>query len=171
MTKIIFLFSVLVFGILKVSAQGHDIKITMKGLKDTAVYLVKYRWDQQYVVDTCKNIKNGVVTFKGKNNLDKGMYILVSQATAVYFEFFVNDSQKFTITGDVSDPTGNLSVTGSKENEHFFSYLKFVASKNKDFGKVMEQTKGKSKEDSAKFVQAKVKEFMADAKKFDADFM
>jgi thiol-disulfide isomerase/thioredoxin len=99
------------------------------------------------------------------------MYILVSQATSVYFEFFVSDSQKFSINGDVTDPTSNLAVTGSKDNELFFSYLKYVAGKNKEFGKVIEQTKGKSKEDSLKFMQEKVKDFMASAKQYDADFM
>ena len=170
MKKLFVLFSV-IFLVTGSQAQGYDIKINLKGCKDSIIFLVKYQWDQQYVVDTCKNFKNGAITFKGNKPLDKGMYILVSQASVVYFEFFVNDSQKMSITGDVADPTGNLAVTGSKENELFFSYLKFVANKNKDFGKVIEQSKGKSKEDSLKYVQDKVKDFMAEAKKFDTDFM
>lgn len=171
MKKSLLVLIALLFGMQQGRAQGYDLRINMKGLKDTMVFLVKYTWDQQYVVDTCKKIKNGQVTFKGKKNLDEGMYILVSQATSVYFEFFVTDAQKMTITGDVSEPTANLSVTGSKENELFFSYLRYVASKNKEFGKIVEQTKGKSKEDSAKFMQEKVKEFMAGAKQYDTDFM
>lgn len=152
-------------------SQGYDIKITLKGCKDSLVLLARYNWDQQFVVDTCKNFKNGVITFKGNKDLDKGMYILVSQATSVYFEFFVNDSQKMSITADASDPNGSLAVVGSKDNELFFTYLKFVANKNKEFGKVLEQTKGMNKADSAKFVQEKIAVFMADAKKYDAEYM
>ncbi len=153
------------------AAEGYDIRINLKGSNDTMVFLVKHTWDQHLIVDTCKNIKNGVITFKGKKDLDKGMYMLVSQSISVYFEFFINESQRFVINGDASDPTGKLSVSGNRENELFFSYLKFVADKNKDFGKLLEQTKGKSKEDSAKFMQEKVKQFTADAKKFDLEFM
>jgi thiol-disulfide isomerase/thioredoxin len=155
----------------KGAAQGYDIRINLKGLKDTVVYLVEYTWDQKFVVDTCRDIKNGNVVFKGKKDLDKGMFMLVSQASSVYFEFFVNDSQKFTVTGDAAEPTANLTVTGSKDNELFFSYLRFVAAKNKEFGKVLDQTKGKSREDSTKFMQEKVKTFMADAKKYDEEYM
>ena len=34
------------------------------GNKDTIMYLVKYVWDQQYIADTRKNIKNGQVVEK-----------------------------------------------------------------------------------------------------------
>lgn len=171
MKKSLLLLFVLLFSLNNSKAQGYDIRINMKGIKDTMVFLVKYTWDQQYVVDTCQKIKSGQIQFKGKKPLDAGMYILVSQASSVYFEFFVTDSQKMTITGDVSEPTAKLSVTGSKDNENFFGYLNFVANKNKEFSKLQEQTKGKSKEDSAAFMQSKVKEFMATAKQYDADFM
>jgi thiol-disulfide isomerase/thioredoxin len=162
---------VFIFSAFLMSAQGYDIRINMKGCKDTMVYLVKYQWDNQYISDTCKNFKNGQIQFKGKKDLDRGMYVLVSQATSVYFDFFVNDSQKFTITTDAADPANNLSVTGSKDNELFFTYLKYVASKNKEFGQLLQKTKGLSKEDSLKFINEKVKEFMAEAKKYDTEYM
>jgi hypothetical protein len=171
MKKLVFLFAIIFLGSHAAQSQGHDIRITLKGMKDTAVYLVKYTWDQKYVVDTCRNIKNSTAVFKGKDELEKGMYMLVSQATVVYFEFFVNDFQKFTVTGDAAEPTANLSVTGSKDNELFFAYLKYVASKNKEFGKTVEKTKGMSKADSTKFMNEKVREFMAGAKKYDQEFM
>ena len=171
MKKSLLLALVMFMSFANSKAQGYDIKINMKGLKDSMVYLVKYTWDQQYVVDTCKKIKNGQVQFKGKKDLDQGMYSLVSQASSVYFEMFITDSQKFTVTGDASEPTAKLAVSGSKDNENFFGYLNYVAAKNKEFSKVLEQTKGKSKEDSTKFMQAKVKDFMASAKQYDTDFM
>ena len=172
MKRLLIAFSLFCLGASSMQAQGgYDIRINMKGLKDTMVYLVKYTWDMKLIADTAKNIKNGVVVFKGKKDLDKGMYMLVSQASSVYFEFFVNDSQKFSVTTDMADPSANLSVTGSRENELFFSYVKYVAAKNKEFGKVVEQTKGKNKADSAKFMQEKVSAFMAEAKKYDQEFM
>jgi thiol-disulfide isomerase/thioredoxin len=76
-----------------------------------------------------------------------------------------------SITGEAAEPTAKLKVSGSKDNELFFSYLSYVASKNKEFGEVVAQTKGKSSADSAKFMQEKISDFMAAAKKYDAEFL
>ena len=133
-------------------SQGYDIKINFKGCKDTMAYLVKYTFDQQYISDTCKNIKNGLIQFKGKKDLDKGVYTLVSDAKSIYFDFFINENQKFTINTDAVDIVNNLKSVGNKENESFFSYIKYITNKNQDFNKMREQTKGKSKEDSTKFM-------------------
>jgi len=170
MRKYLLLIAVVLSSMSRMNA-AYDIRINLKNCKDTIAYLVKYTWDQKYIVDTCKKVRNGQIVFSGKNDLDKGMYLLVSQATTVYFELFINDSQKMTITGDAADPSGNLTVSGSKENTLFFEYMHYVSDKNKEFGKVVEKTKGKSRADSTKFMQEKVKEFMADAAKFDLEFM
>ncbi len=152
-------------------AQDYDIKINLKGSKDTMVYLVKYTFDQQYISDTCKNVKNGQIRFKGNKDLDKGVYTLVSEAKSIYFDFFINESQKFSISADASDLVSGLKAEGSKENELFFSYIRYITNKNKDFNKVREQTAGMSKADSTKFMQTKINELNAEVKKFDADFM
>ena len=150
---------------------GYDIKFNFKGCKDTMMYLVKYTFDQQYIADTCKKIKNGLVQFKGKKDLDKGVYTLVSQEKSIYFDFFINENQKFSVNLENSDIVNTLKSVGNKENEQFFSYIKFITNKNVEFGKTREATKGKSKEDSAKFVNDKLKELNADVKKFETDFM
>lgn len=152
-------------------AQGYDIKFNMKGNKDTVMYLVKYVWDQQYVADTCSKIKNGQVHFKGKEPLDKGVYTLVSQGKAIYFDLFINDSQKFIVTCDNNDIVNTLKVTGSKDNELFFEYIKYITNKNTEFGKFRDQSKTKSKEDSAKFINDKIKAMNDDVKKFEETFM
>ncbi|MBI3235469.1 MAG: DUF4369 domain-containing protein, partial [Bacteroidetes bacterium] len=150
---------------------GYDIKINFKGCKDTMAYLVKYTFDQQYISDTCLKIKNGLIQFKGNKDLDKGVYTLVSQGKSIYFDLFINENQKFTISTDVNDVVANLKATGNKENEQFFSYIKYITQKNADFNKVREQTKGKSKEDSTKFINEKIKQLNDDVKKFENDFM
>ena len=48
------------------SQGGYDIKISLKGSKDSVGYLATYGWDTKYVLDTCKNVKNGNYIFKGK---------------------------------------------------------------------------------------------------------
>lgn len=153
-----------------VSAQEYNIKINLKGAKDTMVYLVKYTWDQQYIEDTCKNVKNGLIVFKGKKNLDKGVYILVSEAKSVYFDLFINETQKFNITADVADIANSLK-SDSKENQDFFNYVKFITNKSRDFGKFQSQTKGMNAKDSLAFMTSKIEGLNAEVKSFETDFM
>ncbi len=172
MKKITLLLATLFVFSFSVQAQsGYDIKFNLKGNKDTMMYLVKYTFDQQYIADTCKKVKNGLVQFKGKKDLDKGVYTLVSQAKSIYFDFFINENQKFTVTADNADLVNTLKAVGNKENEQFFSYIKFITNKNLEFGKIREATKGKSKADSTKYVNDKLKELNAEVKKFESDFM
>ncbi len=153
------------------NAQGYEIKLNFKGCKDTMLFLVKYQFDQQYIADTCKKVKNGVAVFKGKNELEKGVYTLVSQEKSIYFDLFINENQKFGITCYMTDLVNTLKSTGNKENEQFFAYIKYITNKNQEFGKFREQTKGKSKEDSAKYMTEKLKALNDDVKKFEGDFM
>lgn len=152
-------------------AQGYDIRINIKGAKDTMAYLVKYIWDQKYIVDTCKKVKNGQIYFKGKEELDKGVYVLVSEGKSIYFDIFVNEGQKFTFNCDLNDLVNTMKITGSKENENFFSYIKQVTNKNKEYGKYQAETKGMNKKDSAKFMMDKIKIMNDDMVKFEKDFM
>ncbi len=172
MKKITLFFSSLVLFSLAAKAQdGYDIKINFKGCKDTMVYLVKYTFDQQYISDTCKNVKNGNIRFKGKTELDKGVYVLVSEGKSTYFDFFINENQKFTVNVDMADMVNSLKSVGNKENEQFFAYIKYITNKNQEFGKLRDQAKGMSKADSTKFMNEKLKALNSDVKTFDADFM
>lgn len=153
------------------AAQGFDIRINMKGSKDTMAYLVKYTWDQQYIADTCKKIKNGLIQFKGNKSLDKGVYTLVSQEKAIYFDLFINESQKFSIATDSKDVVNELKSSDSKENQEFFTYIKYITSKNKDFNKAREDSKGKTGKDSVDFMNARIKALNEDVKKYESDFM
>lgn len=169
-SKFILLIASIVFSF-SARSQGYDIKINFKGCKDTMVYLVKYRFDQRFIADTCKNVKNGMIQFKGKKDLDRGMYTLVSEGKSIYFDFFINDTQKFSISTDMADVAGSLKVTGSKDNELFFDYTRYMTAKNGDFTKFRDQTKGKNSEDSAKYMNDKIKQLNEEVKKHDLEFM
>ncbi len=151
--------------------NGYEIKINFKGCKDTMAYLVKYTFDQQYIADTCKVIKNGLIIFKGKKDLDKGVYTLVSEGKSIYYDFFINENQRFTINCDMADIVNTLKSTGNKENETFFAYIKYITNKNQDFTKLRDQTKGKSKADSTKFMNEKLKVLNEEVKSFEKEFM
>lgn len=152
-------------------ADGYEIKINFKNCKDTMVFLAKYVFDKQYLVDTCKKVSKGNIVFKGKTPLDKGVYFLVSQEKGRYFDFFVNESQKFTLSTDTVDMVKHLKSINSKENEEFFNYIRFISLKNKDFMAIKNQTKGMKSADSAKYVATKSKELSESVTAFEKQFM
>ena len=61
----------------KLFAGGFDIKITVKGIKDTTCQLAYYFGDKQYIKDSARVDKNGTMTFKGDAELPGGIYLIV----------------------------------------------------------------------------------------------
>lgn len=155
------------------SAQtGHDIKINFKNVKDTVMYLAFYQFDKSYIADTSKKIVKGNVIFKGKNTLDKGVYYLVSQEKSRYFDFFISDkNQNIIMSTDSADLVKNLKSTNSKENDDFFTYIKFITAKNKEFTEVKNKTKGMSSKDSTAFIMEKAKQLNESVIAFEKAFV
>lgn len=149
------------------SQGGYEIKVNIKNFNDSVVYLAKYYFGKQYIVDTCSKINKGSFVFKGKKTLDKGIYFFVNKDKAHMFDFILNESSKFTFNSDVNEMQLNLRSPDSKENEDFFAYTRYYMTKNKEFGELREKTKSMNKADSAKFIQEKVKVFTDDVTKFE----
>lgn len=173
MKKIYLLLLSFVFSGFLVSAQkGYHIKINFKNCQDSTLYLARYFYDQLPVIDSCKHIKNGKVEFKGDNTLDKGVYFLANQSrNSFYFQFIVGDNQNFNVSLDGSDIIQSLKCTDEKLNEQFFAYVNYMTTKNREVNKILDQTKGKSKADSAKFVNEKQKLMNEEIAKFDLEFI
>lgn len=172
--KRIFPFLLVLFAFQSHAESGYEIKINVKNFPDSVAYLAKYTFGKQYIVDTCKTAYKGTIVFKGKRDLEKGMYFLASldkEGKAIHrFDFIVDDSFKFALNTDAKDYQYNLKSAGSKENEDFFDYARFFVNKNKEFSELMTKTKGMSKEDSTKFMQDKAKLFTEDVLKYENDF-
>ena len=149
--------------------------MNIKNFPDSVAYLAKYTFGKQYIVDTCKKVVKGNMVFKGKRELDKGMYFLASldkEGKAVHrFDFIVDDSFKFSLSTDMNDTQYALKCEGSKINNEFFEYTRFYINKNKEFAELGKSTKGMSKADSTKLMQEKAKQFTDDVVKFEADYL
>ncbi len=174
MKKLLLSFSLLsiVTTISAQTNQGHDIRINFKNCKDTVMYLAYYQFDKSYLADTCKKIVKDNIIFKGKNTLDRGVYYLVSQDKARYFDFFISDNnQKITINTDNSDIVSNLKCPSSKENDDFFNYIKFITSKNKEFNEVRTKTNGMNSKDSAAYILEKSKQLNESVIAFENNFL
>lgn len=160
-------------GLFTINAQnGYDITINLKNGKDKEVYLAYYQFDKTYLADTCKNVVNGKIRFKGRKNLDKGVYCLISQEKKLYFDFLVDGKiQKIQIDTDADKLVENLKTIGENENSNFFNYLKFISSKNKEFEGFVSQTKGMNKKDSTDFMTTKRKSLDESVAKYDSEFL
>lgn len=166
-----FFYIFILFSTLIQAQPGYDIKINFKGCSDTSVYLAKYFFDQMPVVDSCKSIKGGKIQFKGNKPLERGVYFIANQSkNSFYFQFIVDDNQNLTISTDASDVAGTLKCTDDKQNELFFSYVKFMTMKSRELIEARKQTKGKTKEDSTKFVNEKQTTLSMEMNKFDTLF-
>jgi thiol-disulfide isomerase/thioredoxin len=153
-----------------ISAQtGYNIRISLKNCPDSTVYLARYYWDQLPVVDSCKNIRNGNVLFKGAASLERGVYFIANQKKdKFYFQFIVEENQKLSFSADVNDVV-NTQKADDRQNQEFFAYVRFMTQKNRELAKSQEDARGKK--DSAALVSQKHKELNAQTTKFDADFM
>ncbi len=167
------LLTLLVFSSLFSNSQssGYEIKVSIKGAPDSMFYLARYYFDQTVLVDSCKNPKLGVGVFKGKEPLEKGVYILASQGKGRYIDFFVDDSQKFSLTADIADIVNTIKAEGSNENNQIFSYAKFMTAKEKEFRSFQESTKGKSKADSIKIMTEKQSNMANEIQVWEKDFL
>lgn len=166
------LFSIVTGLSAQTASAGHDIRINFKNCKDTMMFLAFYQFDKSYLADTCKKVVKGQVVFKGPKTLDRGVYYLVSQDKARYFDFFISDAnQKISMSTDTLDLVKNLKSSSSKENDDFFNYIKFITAKNKEFMEVKKQTKGMNSKDSAAFIADKGKALNETVMAFEKTFM
>lgn len=151
---------VLFFCLMFAQAQtGHEIKINLKNCNDTVAYLAFYQFDKLYISDTCKKVTNGNIVFKGKKNLDRGVYFLLSQEKGNYFDFIIDEqSQKQQINSDKSSMLQNLEAVNSRQNDNFFNYIRFLTAKNKEFDNFKKSVKAQKKPDSTALL---TKEFKA----------
>lgn len=154
------------------ASQGYDIRVNFKNCKDTMMFLAFYQFDKSYIADTCKKIVKGQVVFKGKKSLEKGVYYLVSQDKARYFDFFISDNnQKMVMSADTADLVKNLKCATHKENDDFFNYIRFITAKNKEYGEVRSKTKGMNAKDSAAFMMEKGKLLNETVIAFENEFL
>ena len=147
-------------------AKAYSIKVKLTGLKDTVCYLAYHFGDKQYLKDTAKVDSRGNMVFEGKEKLLSGIYLVVLPSKT-NFEFLVPDNQQtFALETDTSKMIEHMKVTGSKENETFYTFLQFLGKKTKQADPLVDgykKTKDKNK-DSATIFQNKLAEIEKEVK-------
>lgn len=110
------------------SANGYSIPVTVAPLKNTWVYLGCHYGKYKNLVDSAWLNEKSEGVFKGKTKLPGGIYLMVSPQRALLFEFLMDKDQHFSIQADTSK-LETVVISGSKDNEIFQNYTRFLTSK------------------------------------------
>lgn len=165
---------ILLTGVLGAKAQtqpGYEIKVNIKGIKDSVVYLLRYKWDGQYLVDTAK-VKKGSFVFKGKKPLAKGLYAVLRQSKSyIYFDMPIAESQKFSIETDTVELYNKMKITGSQLNEDFRQFVLFMSSHYKSAMDYEKDVKARKDKDSTKLITAEKTKIFGEIKKYQDDYI
>jgi thiol-disulfide isomerase/thioredoxin len=155
-----------------ISQTGHDIKISLKNYKDTIAYLGYYQFDKLYIADTCKKVINGNVVFRGKKNLEKGVYFLLSQDKKNCFDFIVDaQTQRQEIKSDFESIYDNLVAINSKQSQILFNYIRYISSIGKQFDAFKKKVKEEKKADSTAVLMKEIKMLDALVSRNDSSYM
>lgn len=119
-----------------VSAKdGYRIHVTLKGTKDTMVYLAHYFGKPLptiYKSDSARINKNGEANFKSDKKLLGGIYMLLLSDMKSYFEVLLDNGDDMSISADVSKLPDGVVFKNSPENERFQSYFNFLKGFSKE---------------------------------------
>ena len=128
--------------------NNWEIKIRIKSLPDTTFYLANYYAKNQYYKDTARSDKKGLIVFSGDKDIEEGMYSLVMGNRKI-FDFFI--VEKFiSFETDTVNTIKNMVVKGSRENELFFQYVRFLQTKEEQVKPLQEKASaGNEKERKA----------------------
>ncbi|MBN8703075.1 MAG: redoxin domain-containing protein [Bacteroidetes bacterium] len=141
------------------AAPGTNIKIKIKGVKDTFCLLANHFGDKQYIQDTLKVDASGKMSITKKDGKYDGGIYLVVVPNKKYFEFIMDETQNFTIETDTADLVGKMVIKGSNENMLFYDYLNFINQKQKEVEPLKKELdKHKANKDSATALQAQINE-------------
>ena len=149
-TKLITLIFSFLFVSFSLSAQknGYKIKVTIDNYNDSILYLVNYYGKTNQIKDTAY-LKNGSFVFTGKENLKGGIYLFVTKERK-YFEMLVDQEQHFSMHTKNDDFVNSAKIKGSKDNDDFYTYLKFLEKKDKERKNLEETYKNKLEDKEAK---------------------
>lgn len=114
-------------------SDGFRITGRINGLKDTTVVLAHYFGATQYIPkDTARVDGAGNFVFDGRKTLPTGLYLVVTPKHG-YVQFLIPDAnQQFSFQTDTANVIKNMSVTGSKENELFYTYQQQLGKLNEE---------------------------------------
>jgi hypothetical protein len=134
--------------------SGYEIEITIRGLKDSTVFLAYHLGDKQYIKDTIKLDNAGHGKVIGQEALPQGIYMIVLPGRK-YFEMLISKDQRFSINCAYNDYFNTLKFTGSAENTAFVEYQNKLMKMQQQAGSIAKRIQNnKQNSDSVKILNS-----------------
>jgi thiol-disulfide isomerase/thioredoxin len=125
----------LLLSTLVLKAQGYKVTFQTPNYKSGLVYLTYYYGANINIEDSALLNDKGIAVFQKNTTLQPGIYSIVFPGKSKLVDFFVDKEQQLSITSDTTDLANKTFVKGSKENDLFREYQKYIAVKGKDLQK------------------------------------
>lgn len=123
--RLLFLFVFLVATGLSGRAEGYEINFSMPSFQGDTLVL-GHRFNASFVPqDTVIADNQGSGVFTGNETLPEGMY-LVFLPDQTFFDLLIGKDQFFNFETDTSDYTTNMKISGSVDNEAFYTYQLYL---------------------------------------------
>ena len=115
-------------------SNGYEIKIKLNDFTKDTIFLGYQLGDQSYIRDTAVLDKaTGFFTFKGKEKLKPGIYLVVTPPDNSYFQIMIPENeQQFTLVTSTKEPYQQAKLKNSADNDLFFGYMNYLAEKRKE---------------------------------------
>ncbi len=106
--------------------KGYKIDVKINGFKEKQLYLGYYLGDKTYVKDTAE-LKNGIYSFQGDEQLEAGLYTIVLPPDNKNFQIIINATEQFfSIVTNEGNPDDVISIKGATDCQLFYKYLGFI---------------------------------------------
>ncbi|MDA3779141.1 MAG: thioredoxin-like domain-containing protein [Bacteroidales bacterium] len=138
-------------------SQNSKIEITINGLSNIDIYIAHHYGNKQFIDDTVRLDDNGSGVYEKDSLFDQGIYLIVLPSKS-YFEILMGNDQQFSLETNKTNFINNLKYSGSKENQEFCDYQKYMIEKQSQSGKIQKRLRELGNDnDSVKIYKAELK--------------
>lgn len=149
------------------NAQKYSVALSAPQYDTGVAYLTYYYGSNMNIQDSAVINERGMAEFQSDKDLPPGVYSIVFPGKRFYYDFLVGSEKHITIS---VDDTLNLfqgtKVEGSKENELFEKYQKFIAEKAPMLQQEREAFKKSATKDDSTFHERNYKLLNAELNQF-----
>ncbi len=110
---------------------GYKVTLNAKGFTGGIAYLTYYSGKNFNIEDSAAVNTKGVAVFQGKKKIPGGIYSVFLPGKTKYVDLFIDKEQTIQLTIDSTDLLNKTVTTGSKEDQLFRDYQKYVAEKGR----------------------------------------
>lgn len=118
---------------------GYRIEGQIKNFSGGDCILANYYTTQLYAKDTAQIDAKGHFVFEGKTPLKGGVYEIVLPDRKTLFRILIADSQTISFSTDTTDLLDNTKIIGSRDNELFYEFQKFMRGKENEYQQLKAQ--------------------------------